>query len=51
MNGRHSLISVEQLNEIISRGEQLDVEFKSESRKMAIYGQFANEITVAEEES
>lgn len=35
------MISVEQLNEIISRGEQLDV---------AIYGQFANEITVAEEE-
>lgn len=28
--------------------EQLDVEFKSEPRKMAIYGQSAKEITVAE---
>ena len=42
------MISVEQLIDIISRGELLDVEFMSEPRKMVIYGPSAYEIAVAE---
>lgn len=43
------MISVEQLNDIIARGEQLDVEFKSARRKIAIYGQSTKGIAEVEE--
>jgi ATP-dependent DNA helicase RecG len=34
MNGGFTLVTVEQLNDIIAKGEQLDVEFKSDRRTM-----------------
>ena len=42
------MISVEQLKEIISRGEQLDVASALDQRKMAIYGQSTKGIAVVE---
>jgi hypothetical protein len=42
------LISVEQLNDIIRQGEQLDVASELDQRKMAIYGQSTKGIAVVE---
>ena len=40
------MLSLDQLTDIIARGVQIDVEFKSARRNMSFYGLTDNEITV-----
>ncbi|MBK5274683.1 MAG: hypothetical protein JJE30_06490 [Desulfuromonadales bacterium] len=42
------MVTVEQLNDIIAKGEQLDVEFKSDRHTMDSYGLADEEIAVVE---
>ena len=42
------MVTLDQLTDIIARGEQLDVEFKSDRRNPAFYGLPDDEIVVVE---